>query len=93
AIRLATEAPEDLSVAEAAWKGGEPQAAIDYAKGLAGHGRLEQAIEVLLGSIKADREWNNGAARALLLEVFDAAGQGSDITRAGRKKLSSILFS
>ena len=30
---------------------------------------------------------------ALLLQVFDAAGQGSDVTRSGRKRLSSILFS
>jgi putative thioredoxin len=93
ALKFAADAPQDLSAAEAAWRTGDHQTALDYASGLAGHGEMAQAIEVLLGAIKADREWNNGAARALLLQVFDAAGQGSDLTRAGRKKLSSILFS
>ena len=96
ALQFLADAPDDLDAAEAAWKAAKPgdqQPAIDYAKGLAGHGLLEDAVDVLLASIRADREWGAGAARAVLLQVFDAAGQGSDITRSGRKKLSSILFS
>ncbi|MGP1275868.1 MAG: thioredoxin [Caulobacterales bacterium] len=63
------------------------------ARALIGAGDLEGAASQLLDSIAEDREWNEGAARQLLLRVFDAAGQGSDLTKAGRKRLSSILFS
>jgi putative thioredoxin len=50
-------------------------------------------MEHLLASVEKDREWNEGAARAELLALFEAAGPMSDATKAGRKKLSSILFS
>jgi putative thioredoxin len=96
ALAFQAEAPGDIDAAEAAWRAAKPgdqQPALDYAKGLAGYGEFEEAVDVLLASIRADREWNGGAARALLLQMFDAAGQGSDITRSGRKRLSSILFS
>jgi putative thioredoxin len=96
ALNFQADAPADIDTAEAAWRAAKPdnqQPALDYAKGLAGHGEFDKAVDVLLASIKLDREWNAGAARALLLQVFDAAGQGSDVTRSGRKRLSSILFS
>jgi putative thioredoxin len=95
ALKFQAEAPDDVDAAEAAWRadGADQQKAMDYAKALAGVGEFKEAVDVLLASIKADREWNSGAARALLLQVFDAAGPVSDVTRAGRKRLSSILFS
>lgn len=65
----------------------------NLARALIGAGDLDGAATQLLDSIAEDREWNEGAARQLLLRVFDAAGQGSELTRAGRKRLSSILFS
>ena len=43
--------------------------------------------------IAADRDWNEGAARAQLLTVFEAAGGASDLARQGRRRLSAILFS
>jgi putative thioredoxin len=96
ALKFQAEAPSDLDAAERAWRGaapGDQQPALDYAKALAGIGDFREAVDVLLASIRADREWNDGAARALLLQVFEAAGPVSDITRAGRKRLSAILFS
>jgi putative thioredoxin len=100
ALAFQAEAPGDIDTLENAWRAaqdkgssGDQQPALDYAKGLSGHGEFDEAVDVLLASIRADREWNAGAARALLLQVFDAAGQGSDVTRSGRKRLSSILFS
>lgn len=65
----------------------------DLARALVGAGDLDGAATQLLDSIAEDREWNEGAARQLLLRVFDAAGQTSELTKAGRKRLSSILFS
>jgi putative thioredoxin len=69
------------------------QARADLATALAAHGKFAAAADQLLDLIARDRDWNDGAARAQLLTVFEAAGQGSDITRQGRRRLSSILFS
>ena len=95
ALKFVEEAPEDLTVFERAVENSpnDHAARLTLAKGLAGHGRLDEAIDELLKIIRADREWNGGAARAVLLSVFDAAGQSSETTKAGRRQLSSILFS
>ncbi|NBB15657.1 thioredoxin [Caulobacter sp. SLTY] len=69
------------------------QARFDLAGALAGQGRYQDAATHLLDIIAADREWNEQAARKQLLTVFEAAGQTSDVTKAGRRRLSSILFS
>ena len=60
---------------------------------LAAAGDLEGAADHLLEIIARDRTWNEEAARKQLLTVFEAAGPGSDVAKAGRRKLSSILFS
>ncbi|MBK8544732.1 MAG: tetratricopeptide repeat protein [Caulobacteraceae bacterium] len=41
---------------------------------------------------RENREWNEGAARAQLLKIFEAAGPMSDVVKNGRRKLSAILF-
>ena len=69
------------------------QARFDYAEALSARGDLESASEQLLAIIERNREWKEGAARAELLKVFDAAGPASDVAKQGRRKLSAILFS
>lgn len=69
------------------------QARFDLAQALAASGDLKGAVDHLLTIVKADREWNDQAARKQLLTVFDAAGATSDVARDGRRRLSSILFS
>ncbi|HYE46272.1 MAG TPA: thioredoxin [Caulobacter sp.] len=69
------------------------QARFDLAGALAGQGRYQEAATHLLDIIAADREWNDQAARKQLLTVFEAAGPTSEVTKAGRRRLSSILFS
>jgi putative thioredoxin len=69
------------------------QAAIDLASALAGMGEKERAIDTLIASIRRDRDWNEGAAKAKLLELFEAFGGGDPATKSGRRKLSSLLFS
>ena len=95
ALKFVEEAPEDLTVFERAVANSpnDHAARLTLAKALAGHGRLDDAIAELLTIIRADRDWNDGAARAVLLNVFDAAGQASETTKAGRRQLSSLLFS
>ncbi len=68
-------------------------ARLELAKVLAGRGQLDEASEHLLKIIAKDRDWSDGAARAQLLTIFEAAGPGSDVAKKGRRRLSAILFS
>jgi putative thioredoxin len=95
ALALSAAAPSETSEFEKrlAADAGDHEARLELAKALAGRGDLLAAVDQLLDLITRDRDWNEGAARAQLLTVFEAAGQMSDITRQGRRRLSSILFS
>lgn len=66
---------------------------IELAKALFASGQKEQAIDELVTSLKIDKDWEEGKARMQLLEFFEALGHADPITVAGRKKLSSVLFS
>ncbi|HWE46579.1 MAG TPA: co-chaperone YbbN [Caulobacteraceae bacterium] len=68
-------------------------ARFELAGALAAQNRFQEASDQLLRIVEQDREWNDQAARKQLLKIFDAAGPGADVTRDGRRRLSSILFS
>jgi putative thioredoxin len=95
ALKLATEAPDDLAEYEAALaKNPDDHAArLELAKALAGHRMFDEAVEELFTIIDKDRDWNEGAARAQLLTVFEAAGLTSELAKNGRRRLSSVLYS
>jgi putative thioredoxin len=95
ALALAEGAPSDTRGFEQriAKDPDDHEARIELAKALAGRGQFKEAADQLLDSIERDREWGEQAARKQLLIVFEAAGQGSDVARLGRRRLSSILFS
>ncbi len=69
------------------------QARLDYAIALIGARRQEEAIDELLEIIRRDRAWNDDAARKQLLKLFEALGPTHELTLAGRRRLSSVLFS
>jgi putative thioredoxin len=69
------------------------QARYDLAVALAGRGQSESAIGELLEIVRRDRNWNEGAARKQLLTLFEALGATDPAVQAGRRKLSSLLFS
>ena len=95
ALALAEAAPSETSEFEArlARDPADHEARLELAKALAGRGQLKEASDELLAIIEADREWNDGAARAQLLKVFEAAGFASDVAKQGRRRLSALLFS
>lgn len=68
------------------------EARFELAQALASGGDFKGAVDELLEIVRADREWNDQAARKKLLTIFDAAGPASDVARDGRRRLSSILF-
>lgn len=69
------------------------EARFDLAVEFAARGRKEQALENLLDLVRADRNWNDQAARKQLVQLFDAWGPKDPLTVEGRRRLSSILFS
>ncbi|MEZ5958463.1 MAG: co-chaperone YbbN [Hyphomonadaceae bacterium] len=97
AIELASKAGDagdnDELGAKVAANPNDHQARYEYAEALSARGDLEGASDQLLTIIEKNRDWNDGAARAQLLKIFEAAGPMSDVTKNGRRKLSAILFS
>lgn len=69
------------------------QARFDLAAALNAAGQRQEAIDELLALIKLDRSWNDEAARKQILTFFEAWGQTDPDTIAGRRKLSTVLFS
>ena len=65
----------------------------DYARALFAKGHPQEAIDQLIFIIKKEQNWNNDAARQQLFQIFSALGQTNPVTVAGRRKLSSFLFS
>ena len=68
----------------------EARLAIANAKMAAGD--RDGAADALLDIIARDREWNEGAARARLLQLLEAAGYEDPWGRAVRRRLSALLF-
>ncbi len=95
ALILAAAAPSDTLESEQrlAADPNDHEARFDLAKALAGKGKLQEAAEHLLTILTLDRDWREGAARAELLTVFEAAGPASDVAKQGRRRMASILFS
>ena len=56
-------------------------------------GKREEAVDQLLEIVRRDRNWNEDGARKQLVQFFEAWGPMDAMTLAGRRKLSSILFS
>ena len=68
------------------------QARFDLALALHAAGRVEEAVDQLLDLFRRDREWNEGAAKAQLLTIFDALKPTDPIVLKGRRRLSSMIF-
>jgi putative thioredoxin len=86
--------PEELRALKAAVEADPDNhaARFDLANGLMAGGDRDAAADFLLAIIAADRDWNDGAARARLLEIFGMIGLEDPWVAATRRKLSAILF-
>ena len=94
ALALAREATpvEDLSGLAAKAATGDMGARYELAGGQMAAGDRDATAQTLLAMIADDREWNEGAARARLLKLFEAVGLEDPWVSAQRRKLSAILF-
>ncbi|MEM6475536.1 MAG: tetratricopeptide repeat protein [Pseudomonadota bacterium] len=68
-------------------------AKLAYAEAAFAANERDAAADTLLAMVEADREWNEGAARAKLLQIFEAVGLEDEWVVATRRRLSKILFS
>jgi putative thioredoxin len=95
ALELAEGAPTDVAGLRAriAQNDRDFDAWYDLGRALAGQGEMAEAIQSLLEIVKYDPEWNGQAARTYLFKIFTALGSASELTKAGRRRLSSLLFS
>lgn len=96
ALTLAREAPADDELAAIRERAAANPQDMDARYELAGAQMAandrEGAAETLLAMIAEDRDWNDGAARARLLTLFEAVGLEDPWVSAQRRKLSAILF-
>ncbi|MEW6453187.1 MAG: thioredoxin [Pseudomonadota bacterium] len=69
------------------------QARFDLAVALNAKGKREEAVDQLMEIVRRDRKWNDDGARKQLVQFFEAWGPTDEATVAGRKRLSSVLFS
>ena len=96
ALQLARDAPEvgELAGLRAAAETNpaDMDAQLAYANAAFAAGDRDGAAGTLLAMVAADRAWNDGAARAKLLQIFEAIGLEDPWVAATRRKLSTVLF-
>mgnify|MGYP002780130946 FL=1 len=76
----AAESPEDMD------------SQLAFAEAAYAAGARDEAADTLLQMVATDREWNEGAARAKLLQIFEAVGLEDEWVVATRRRLSRVLF-
>lgn len=69
----------------------DPAARISYGKGLVAAGRYEQGLEELLTAAKLDLQFEGGAPRKAMIEVFNLLGQGEPLVLEFQRRLSMLL--
>jgi putative thioredoxin len=78
--------------AAAAERPADMAAQFDFAQAAFAAGQRDEAAETLLDMIRREPDWNDGAARAKLLQIFAAVGLEDPWVAAQRRKLSLLLF-
>ena len=67
-------------------------AKMNYSKILLQENNFSECIDVLLEMFKEDREWKEGLAKKQLLSIFDHLGSEDELSKKGRRSLTSLIF-
>ncbi|MBO9517696.1 MAG: tetratricopeptide repeat protein [Porphyrobacter sp.] len=78
--------------AAAAERPADMEAQFAFAQAAFAAGQRDDAADSLLQMIRAEPEWNEGAAKAKLLQIFEAVGLEDAWVAAQRRRLSLLLF-
>jgi putative thioredoxin len=76
----------------AAERPSDHQAQFDLAQAAFAAGARDEAADTLLKLVETAPEWNDGAAKAKLLQIFEAVGLEDPWVAAQRRRLSLLLF-
>jgi len=68
------------------------EAKMNYSKILLQENKFSECIELLLEMFKEDREWKEGLAKKQLLSIFDHLGSDDELSKRGRRSLTSLIF-
>lgn len=71
---------------------GDHEARLELATALMANDNRDAAAEHLFHIIEADKDWNEGAARQKLLQLFEVVGLEDEWVAGQRRRLSAILF-
>ncbi|MGB3624926.1 MAG: thioredoxin [Henriciella sp.] len=96
AIELMADAPKDDELDQLIDKvtadRGNHALRLELAEALMARGKNKEAADHLLKILADDLDWEEGKAKAKLLELFEAAGPKDPATIEGRRRLSSLMF-
>ena len=67
-------------------------AKMSYSKILLQENNFSECIDVLLEMFKKDREWKEGLAKKQLLSIFEHLGSDDELSKKGRRSLTSLIF-
>jgi len=71
---------------------GDHEARLELATALMANDNRDTAADHLFHIIEADKDWNEGAARQKLLQLFEVVGLEDEWVSQQRRRLSAILF-
>jgi len=91
--RQASRSPE-VEALEADLAGDEQnhEVRIKLAVQLSSHGQYREALEHLLVVLRADRDWGNGEAKRVYLDMIATIGKGDPLAAEYQRKLFSLLY-
>lgn len=96
AIELAKNRPDDAALdalrKAAAERPADMDAQFEFAQAAFAAGSRDDAADTLLKMIESDPAWNEGAAKAKLLQMFEAVGLEDPWVASTRRRLSLLLF-
>jgi putative thioredoxin len=86
--------PQDISILESTLEQDPKNNDIRFelARNLIAKKLFEEAINNLLYIVENKKDWNEGAAKKELLELFSLLGNNNKLTMEGRSKLSNLIF-
>ena len=65
---------------------------MNYSKILFKENNFSECIDVLLEMFRKDKEWKDGYAKKQLLLIFDHLGSEDELSKKGRRALTSLVF-
>ena len=65
---------------------------MNYSKILFKENNFSECIDVLLEMFRKDKEWKDGYAKKQLLLIFDHLGSEDELSKKGRRALTSLIF-